>query len=213
VERYWDTSPIYDPSGDPLFVPLNGISASAGENALDGCNVGSGKVNLDCATTVDTAKILCAARAYEGIWYQFGGGHMSPDIFRQNCPDPTHPPNNRPSGRVAIDGSNGNPSPCAVDCSSLVSLAVDDAFGQNFMWTVGTIVSSNPNWKRVNLDEAQPGDIATVGDHHVEILVSHSATTITTFGAHQTGTQTGESTVRAASGYYDSYWHYIGPTK
>jgi hypothetical protein len=210
VDQFWDSSPVYNFASDPLFVPLDG----SGKGTTPGtdtrsCGAGGGTVN--CASSTGSQKILCAAERYGGIWYQFGGGHEPVDTYRKQCPDPTKPPNNQPHGAIGGDGSDGNPSPCAVDCSSLVSLAVDDAFGQKFMWNVADIVSGNPNWKRVSLSQAQPGDVATISSEHVEIFVRYDAKKdkVYTFGAHQTGTQTGGSS--AGSGYYDSFWHYVGP--
>lgn len=203
ITKYWDdggTVPV------PLPIALTAATPSIGDNASS-C---PGNSSYNCAasgtaTATDTTKILCEAQKYAGIWYDFGGGHAGRTAYVQGCPNPTTPPDNQPSG-----GPNGgNPSPCALDCSSLVSMAVDDAFGTTFDWTVADIVADHKHWQQINLQQAQPGDVVTVGIEHIEIFVSYDAgsKTIHTFGAHHTGTKVGPS--QADQGYYDGVYRYI----
>ena len=168
----------------------------------------------DCKSVVGDAKILCAAQPYAGIYYEYGGGHESYSAFIAGCPDPSNPPNNQPNGGPIngdLAGLSGNPSPCATDCSGLVSIAVDAAFGQNFSWTVSTLETDTANWKQIDEGNVQPGDVVVIGSDHVEIVDHYDAATgvLYTFGSHETGTQTGvvSSTLSNWTGAY----RYIGP--
>lgn len=197
-DKLFDSSPAI-----PLPVAFSAPSAEAAATN-NACNV---PTDYNCTAPSASAKILCEAQKYKGIWYQLDGGHQGYDAYKRGCPDPTHPANNQASGSGGPN--NGNPSPCAVDCSSLVSLAVDDAFGQKFNWVVADIVGDRAHWQKIDLSKAQPGDVVTVDTEHVEIFVSLSGKTIHTFGAHHTGTQTGQT--QASSDYYNGVYHYIGP--
>lgn len=166
----------------------------------------------NCATSglPTSSAILNTAQRFKGIWYKFGGGHESPTTFEQNCPDPSNPPKDPPNEANIPDG---NPNVCAVDCSSLVSLAVDLAYNQKFMWIVdeGTGVMSEPQyWKSVPVAQAVAGDIVT-RPGHVEILVKYHNGEVDTFGAHHTGTLVSEVT-NVPSDYYTQAFQYIGPT-
>lgn len=181
---------------------MNTVQASAG-----GCSTGG---------IPSSSAILNAAERWQGIWYKFGGAHAEgPTNFFQNCPDPSNPPKNPPN---ESGGDAGNPNACAVDCSSLVSLAVDMAYGQKFMWivdeTTGLMEDSkvSPDWKSVPITQAVPGDIVT-RPGHVEIFISYNAKqgTVDTFGAHHTGTIVSERTDVGAS-YYTQAFEYVGPT-
>jgi cell wall-associated NlpC family hydrolase len=167
-------------------------------------------ISVDCPSAEGSAKILCAAQKYTGIYYEWAGGHQARDTYLSACPDPSNPPDNQPHGApIDANGLSGNPSPCAVDCSGLVSMAVDDAFNQKFVWAVADIVADSANWKKITLDQAQPGDVVTRGTEHVEIFVSLNGSTLTTFGSHETGTKTGQVTTTPDK--YDGVYHYIGP--
>jgi hypothetical protein len=175
--------------------------------------------NARCSTAnsvTGDAKILAEATCYQGLYYEYGGGHQGYASFIKACPnpqDPPNPPGNHPTGGPSLDGGlSGNPSPCATDCSALVSIATDTAFKQTFDWNVAGIETS-PDWKSIPLDSSvQPGDVVTVGaDEHVEIVDHYDAahSTLYTFGSHETGTQTGEvsSTLNGWTGAF----RYIGP--
>jgi hypothetical protein len=165
-----------------------------------------------------SARILAAAKCWGGIYYEYGGGHTSYSAYTSGCPDPSHPPAqppNKATGGPQLDGgASGNPSPCGVDCSSLVSLAVDKAFGLNYMWTVqGPMVGPGANyWQSVPWDKAQAGDIVT-NSEHVEIIVSVGKGTVVTWGAHDTGRVVGIADPKgtAQSYYPDGAWHWTGP--
>jgi hypothetical protein len=183
------------------------------------------------------ALILCAALKYNGIYYEYGGGHGGRAAFVAACPDPSHPPAyppNVPYGSklnppISVP-NDGNPNACATDCSGLVSMAVDDAFDQQYDWVVSDIVS-NGNlpagstgkvWAKVSsYAQAQPGDVVTrhvvnpdgTVDDHVEIFVSYNASSdiVTTFGSHTTGKTTGTAPPTSGTYYNTGIYHYIGP--
>lgn len=201
LNKYYDSS-----SPVPLPAPF-----SSNGNALPASTQDCGTAMTDCSgITAPGATILCAAQKYKGIYYEYGGGHQGYDAYKTGCPDPQHPPDNQPTGGPSLDGGeSGNPSPCGLDCSSLVSMAVDDAFDQKFSWSVATMQADTKNWQKLgSVSDAQPGDIVTVGSEHVEIFVSSTGGGVNTFGAHYTGTRTGASS--ADANYYDAAYRYIG---
>jgi hypothetical protein len=183
------------------------------------CSTVSTTTSARCSTAnsvTGDAKILAEATCYQGLYYEYGGGHDGYAAFIKACPNPQNPPNppgNHPTGGPSLDGGlSGNPSPCATDCSALVSVAVDTAFHQTFDWTVGAIETS-PDWKEIPLNSAvQPGDVVTIGaDEHVEIVDHYDTTSnlLYTFGSHETGTQTGQVS-STLSGWTGAY-RYVGP--
>ena len=143
----------------------------------------------DCQTASGTAKILCEAKKYDGIYYLWGGGHSGYDTFKKNCP--ADKINQEKQKSTAT-----NQGPCATDCSGLVGVAVGDAFGFKASWTVGDNSEMQgkdaDKWKKVNVSEARPGDIVT-HPGHVEIVDSVSNGKVNTFGSHQTGRKTSPS--------------------
>jgi hypothetical protein len=167
----------------------------------------------DCTTATGDAKILCEAEQWKGIWYFYGGGHESLSAFQSACPDLSNPPDNQSSGKVGSDGYSGNPSPCAVDCSGLVDLSTDMAFGVDMGGVNVAGIETSPYWKKVDdMSTVQPGDIVTVDPNvHVEIVDHYdpSSGTLYTFGAHETGQQDGvvPSTLSSWTGAY----RYMGP--
>lgn len=202
IAKYYDST-----AAVPLPVSFNGIGTGSPGSISAACG-GS----VQCASgATGTAAILCAAQKYAGIWYEYGAGHAGRAAYVQGCQDPSNPLDNQAHGKIGGDGSDGNPSPCAVDCSSLVSMAVDDAFNQSFDWDVASLEADHANWKKIDLSQAQPGDVVTYETEHIEIFVSRNASSgvVTTFGAHYTGTQTGQ--VDNQPGYFDAAYRYIGP--
>lgn len=171
----------------------------------------------DCTSATGDTKILCEAKQFEGIYYEWSGGHQGVSAFKAGCPDPSHPPNNQPHGGPVNgdpSGASGNPSPCATDCSGLVSIATSEAFNQNYSWSVsesdGSMQGTGAsNWKSVPVAKAQPGDIVTLPGH-VEIVDHVSGGTVYTFGSHETGTKTGPATT-PSSYWTDGAWHWTGP--
>ena len=146
------------------------------------------------ARTVQAPLVICAAEQYAGIYYEYGGGHQGYSTFKQGCPDPSKPQNNQPFGGPSNSGGlSGNPSPCGLDCSALVSVAVDDAFGGSYMWSVSSSGvmqdGGSGNWQSISIAQALPGDIVTQqdGTGHVEIVDHVSGNTIYTFGERSTG--------------------------
>lgn len=188
-------------SSDDLAAATSSGSSSSGSGA-----------SPDCQTATGNTKILCEAEQYKGIYYEYGGGHQGYKPFISGCPDPSNPPDNEPSGGPVNGdpaGLSGNPSPCATDCSGLIYIALDEAFNLDLMGTVsGSGVMSVGDWKSIPISQAQPGDIVTLPGH-VEIVDQVNGSSITTFGSHETGTQTG--TVTSSTSYWtDGAWQWVG---
>jgi hypothetical protein len=174
-----------------------------------------GSSSPDCNGATGDTKILCEAQKYKGFYYRWGAGHAGFKNFIAGCPNPkkmVNQPNNKPHS--GPDSHNGNPSPCATDCSSLVSIAVDEAFGKNYMWSVseGNGAMQGPgasNWKHIPISKARGGDIVT-HPGHVEIVDHVKGGTVYTFGSHHTGAKTGPKS-SAASYWSSGAWHWTGP--
>jgi hypothetical protein len=191
---------------------LTHYGGAVGGSPTTGCPSVSG--SPDCNAATGDTKILCEAEKYKGIYYEWDGGHQGISAFTAGCPDPSNPPNNQPhGGPVNGDpaGVSGNPSPCATDCSGLVSIAVSEAFGQNYTWSVaGSMQGAGANfWQSIPISNAKAGDIVTTPEH-VEIVDHVSGGTVYTFGSHQTGTQTGPVTTQT-SDWPSGAWHWTGP--
>lgn len=165
------------------------MGGGAGSNG--GCVGSSG--NCDSGN----AKILCEAKKYMGIYYYYGGGHQGYSAFKNACKDPSNPPNNRPHGRADSNGNSGNPSPCALDCSGLVSVAVSNAFNINYMSTVNGGVMEDPGggykWKSISVSSAEAGDIVT-RTAHVEVVDHVGGGKVYTVGTRETGTKASAET-------------------
>jgi hypothetical protein len=153
--------------------------------------------------------ILNAAKTYAGAPYAAAGPHSqgSYTAFANGC-------GKTASAIRATIGKASTKSKCAVDCSGLVSAAVDLAYGQNFGWTVGggrMNGGGSGNWKAVGIGNAQQGDIVTTSSEHVEIFVSRDSKTglVHTYGAHHSGTVV--SPDQAGAGYYVQAWRWEGP--
>jgi hypothetical protein len=193
-------------------------AASVDNNATDAededtstCSSVGATGSVDCTSATGTAKILCEAQPYNGIYYRWGGGHQGYKAFVAGCPDPTNPPNNHPSGAVSDPtngGLSGNPSPCATDCSGLVSVAVSAAFNRDVTWTVSSLEGDGANWKKISKTDIQAGDVLVKGNDHVEIVDHAQGSSVSTFGSHKTGTKT--SLVQTSLGDWDGAYRYIG---
>lgn len=199
--RQKNAQEIFDKFSTTVVVP--GQTATPGSSS--GCTAASSSGSPDCATATGSAKILCEAKKYNGIFYTFGGGHQGYDNFRKVCPIASIP-------AAAAASSLATPGPCSTDCSSLVSMAVDEAFNKKFSWVVSGIINDTADWQAVSVGATQPGDVVTLGDHHVEIVdhVDTKTGAMFTFGSHSTGTRTGgmSSTVS----YWEAAYHYKGST-
>lgn len=183
-------------------------SGSATTTVNTSClNSASGNTANCQSTTITNAAILCEAKKYNGIYYNFGGGHQSYSVFRQNCPE-------QAISSAAASSTAQSPGPCSTDCSGLVTVSIDGAFNQNYSMSVSESTgqmtgTGSQYWQPVSLSQVQPGDIATIPGH-VEIVDHYNAATKTlyTFGSHQTGTQTNEiHTVN----YFKNYYTWTGP--
>ncbi len=198
-----------NPSGTSTSSLTSGcLSSSAGSS----CSVDGQTVSPS-----STSSILCEAVKYEGIYYQWGGGHGY-TAFRQACPESS-------ISSAAASSTSSSPGPCATDCSGLVSVAVDAVYNQTYSMAVSDstgqmIGDGSQYWQPITLNQVQAGDIATFHgitssgpDGHVEIVVSYNQTTgiLTTFGSHYTGSKTGTDTSTGSS-YYTQFYRWIGPT-
>jgi beta-N-acetylhexosaminidase len=186
----------------------NASSGSSGSSTASGTGCGGG--STDCTSASGNAKILCEAKKYAGIYYEWSGGHQGYAAFKKACTDPSNPPNNQAhGGPVNGDpgGLSGNPSPCGLDCSGLVSVAVDDAFKQSFMWTTTDIASDSANWKQIPLNQVQPGDAFEPDSGHV-VLVDHvSGGQIISFESKETGVKIGPGSWPLSG----QAFRYVGP--
>jgi hypothetical protein len=208
------------------YTSLPGQSGGTTTTPDTSCSTGTGSGGttptvVDCSNPTGNGgdeAILCDAEQYNGIYYRFGGGHVpyNPD-FKTQCPDPVAAAassTNQPSGAPPADGdpASGNPSPCATDCSGLVSVAMSQAFGQNYEESVapdGTMEGTDAgNWVQIPIAQAQPGDVVTKADGtgHVEIVEQVSGQNITTFGSHYTGSATGS--VASTISYWIGAYHW-----
>lgn len=184
----------------PSTSSFAGVATTGCSGSTTNCTSGN-----STATGVNAA-ILCEANKYNGIYYLFGGGHEAYSTFRQQCPEEAI------SG-AAASSTPTSPGPCSTDCSGLVSVAVDGAYGQNFTWSVstndGSIVGSGSQyWQEIPISQAQAGDILTRPDH-VEIVDHVQGGTAYTFGSHETGKQTG--LVAVSTSYWSSAYRWTGP--
>jgi N-acetylmuramoyl-L-alanine amidase len=203
----------------PPTTTTSGNDNSATDSASSGCpNTSS---SADCSSAAGDTKILCQAKQYLGIYYEWGGGHQGAKAYDAACPDPSNPPDNKPTGGPVNGdpaGLSGNPSPCALDCSGLVSIAVDNALGVSDFWTVspkgimlGSDGTDDQNWKSIPIAQAQPGDIVTVKDAtgHVEIVDQVSNGTVSTVGTRATGTKASEIS-KPTTYWTGGAWHWAG---
>lgn len=182
----------------------------AGSTGADCNGTASSGGSVDCTAASGTAKLLCEAQRYKGVYYKWGGGHgITYENFKKSCPDPTNPPNNQKNGASAA-AHNGNPSPCGLDCSGLVHMALAAAFGKEEDTVVAGYYSSG-NWKKISLSEVKPGDLAVKGTEHVEIVESYTpgSSKITAFGEPSTGKAA--RSLEQSTSAWTGYFRYVGP--
>lgn len=183
---------------------LINLTGQGGGSSAPSASISVGGCSSDCsAGSAGDAAILCEAQKYKDIFYQLGGGHEAYSTFRQNCPEEA-------IATAAASSTAAAPGPCATDCSGLVSVAVDAAFGLDYVWTVtGPMVGEGADfWQEVPVGQTRAGDIVTTSEH-VEIVERVSGNTIYTFGSHHTGTQTGE--VDTPLDYWSAAYRWTGP--
>ncbi|HEX8227184.1 MAG TPA: NlpC/P60 family protein [Candidatus Saccharimonadales bacterium] len=200
------TSGSYIATGKVSAKELQAAYCEEGEG--DGGSDDSTPASGDCQDVKGNARILCEAKEWDGVWYRWAGGHQGGAKFLKGCPDPSNAPRNKAHGGPY----NGNPSPCGVDCSGLVTMAINRAFGLKLDGWTTKGMNNNPDvWKKIPMEDAKAGDIVTQGlgknVHHVEIVRKMKGDLAYTFGAHKTGTRTGN-----AVGRYDEAFRYVGPT-
>ncbi len=176
----------------------SGITASSGTTGCTGSFV-----SPDCITATGTAKILCAAKAYDTTSYFIGikGGHQGGAAWHESC------------STIGPD--------CYLDCSGLVNMALYDLTGGSVdrRGPVADIPNEPQYWQKVTYDEIQSGDLLVKipadagGINHVEIIDHTEGTKIFTFGAHTSSApqedQVGPSQYTDQPGI--TYYHYIGP--
>jgi N-acetylmuramoyl-L-alanine amidase len=163
--------------------------------------------------------LLCLAKKYKGLYYLYGGGHgVSWERYQKICPDPSHPPNNQPHGKIGANGNSGNPSPCALDCSGLISKVVSEYTNKNFdvatgYWNGGPAAGS-PDWKKLpNVTSAQAGDVVLRAEH-IEFVDHYDAAKhiLYTFGTRETGTKAGPASGSPGAWDYGA-WRFTGKGK
>lgn len=221
INQYGRVSGYENPGRPYLNNRVNFAKTAAQKYGTGGVQAGSGTSqanamcggasSVDCKTANGRAKILCEAQAFNGIYYRWGGGHQGYDAFIKGCPDPTQATNNHPHGSPSDPtngGLSGNPSACAVDCSGLVSMSVDMAFGVKINESTTTERTSG-NWKRISPGQATAGDIFQPESGHVEIVDHIVGNTIHAFGAHRTGEKTGPDTKYTVR--QSVFYRYVGP--
>lgn len=176
-------------------------ATSSGSTGCDPTTSGS----PECGTATGNAKILCEAKKYEGIYYQFGAGHGSYSAFRAKCPLDK-------ISEFAKTSTPENPGPCALDCSSLVSVAVAAAFNNNKSWTTGGIASDTANWQKISFSQLKPGDVVyrppSSGSAHVEVVDHYQDGKLFLFGAHRTGKTISGITDNTKN--YTAAYRYVG---
>lgn len=164
----------------------------------------STSASANCTSATGNAVILCQAEQYIGIYYELGGGHDY-DNFIKQCPASA-------LSAAASSSTASVPGPCATDCSGLVSVAVDGAFGQTFSWDVAGIETDTTDWQSIPISSVQPGDVVTVGsDTHVEIVDHYDSSSgiLYTFGSHAPGQTT--SGISSSPSNWTGAYRYIGP--
>lgn len=147
---------------DPSTASTAALFSSSG----GGCTVSNfaSSKPVDCTNVSGNAKILCAAKGYDNAMYVYGAGHQGPVAWKKTCP--------------TVNSS------CALDCSSLVSVAIYDAFGVELNQTTYTQVTDSAHWKKISFSEVRAGDIVQPDPGHVEIVDYVEGKVIHTFGAH-----------------------------
>jgi tail lysozyme len=212
TDNGWSTSTGTDVQAPTVILGKSGSGGGGSGGTTTGTAdcAATAPTSADCGSATGPAKIFCAAQKYKGIWYTFGGGHGGGYAgFRKKCPlDLTFIAN------AVAKSTISNPGPCTTDCSSLVSVATDEAMGKSYMWVVSDITTHATPWQKVSITSAQRGDIVTRGlghaGEHVEIVdhIDNTSKRIYTFGSHHTGSTTGPTS--APISYYDEAWHWPG---
>jgi Beta-lactamase enzyme family len=176
--------------------------SGGGQSAVSAAGCSKASCVSGSQTVSGNAAILCEAEKYQGIYYQWGGGHDY-STFRKQCPENS-------IASAASFSTIGDPGPCATDCSGLVTVAVDAVFNQNFTWDVAGIENDSKNWKEIPVNSVQAGDVVTVGSNtHVEVVDHYSSGTVYTFGSHAPGVKTGPAT--SSDSAWTGAYRYIGP--
>lgn len=141
-------------------------SGSTTINTDTGACGASSALSPDCQTAQGSAKILCAAKAYDRVSYEesIRAGHQGGAEWHASCPE--------------VDPS------CVLDCSGLVNIAVYDVFNVDLRENTYSEASDTTHWKHINIDNLQPGDLVQPNPRHVEIVDHIVGDTIYTFGAH-----------------------------
>ena len=171
-----------------------GTVSTTSSSSVGGC-MPNATLSPDCASANGSAKILCAAKAYDPASYKLGlvGGHQGAAAWHAACP--------------IINAS------CYVDCSGLVNMALFDAFGVDLRQNTKSQLSDTKNWRRIQYSQVQPGDLVFPNSGHVEIIDHVNGSQIFTFGAHNASYAQPKQV--GPTDYYadlpgNVYLHYIG---
>ncbi|HEY1835802.1 MAG TPA: hypothetical protein VGG13_03195 [Candidatus Saccharimonadales bacterium] len=206
------------------------VSLANGSGSTSGTSSGSSDdtcttaavANCTGGQATDDAAILCDAEQYNGIYYQWAGGHVPYATFRRQCPLSQLVPNSKGVTPAAAASTPEDTGPCATDCSGLVTVALNQAAGHtDYAMSVasdGSLESGGttnvlPLWKKIPVSHAQPGDVVTLADStgHIEVVVQVGKSSIETFGSHETGKRTSEVSVSMPISYWLYAWHWTGP--
>jgi lysophospholipase L1-like esterase/cell wall-associated NlpC family hydrolase len=199
IEAGTDPDGIREKNATDIFKELGG--AGSGSTSTDtGGSVNCGGNNTsspNCAGATGTTKILCEAKKYDPVSYVWGGGHAGGKKYHEQC------------------STIGDDPACGLDCSGLVSVAVYDAFGNNQSWVVGGFMTDTTNWKEVNFNDVQGGDLIVPNSGHVEIVDHVVGKKVYTFGAHSAHRpqpdQVGPTNFRDGTNPNYKYYRYVGP--
>jgi hypothetical protein len=190
---------------------FNRYGGSVAAGSSSGSSSCSGNAVTDCkgdGSATERAAILCEARKFDPCGYEFGGGHVDPEVFMQ-APDTI---------ACLENGEFKN----ILDCSGIITVALWNAFHVKIPLTApatqaGLNALNIENFEPIAINETQPGDIVFKpgGVGHVEIVSSNGADS--TFGAHdkhgpaKQDTDISEDALTAAQRGWTKAYRYNGP--
>lgn len=162
---------------------------------------GGGGGTANCPQAQGNEKILCAAKAYDGLPYRNTGGGQ---FFG-------HPPSAWVAGFESGDGRYKN-----LDCSGLVNVAMFKGMGQDMQAFSGTYYGDS-RFAPVDLSAAKPGDLVIIGGPHgagnaghIAIFESYDGKNLQIFNSAGRGVKSESGNwMRSRSGF--AIRRYIGP--
>lgn len=136
--------------------------------------------------------LLCEAEKFDKFGYLWGGGHQDPAGWM--------------SGFLS-DGGYSQPFKRILDCSSIVSVSLYNAYGVRLTFTTDSIAADTTNFRHIPPSQAIPGDIVR-HPGHMEIATSQGGKT--TFGAHTANTSPEKQIGFSSGGTWTDAYVYIG---